>query len=61
MKKEIRYFRHDELCDLLDVPRESALAIDADGFRYDVLAEMWMLEMHVGTSEEIEELAYGKE
>jgi hypothetical protein len=56
MKLEKRYFTHTELCELLEVPEDSALAIPEDGFRYDVLAEMWMLEMNVGTPAEIEEL-----
>jgi hypothetical protein len=54
MKTEKRYFTHAELCELLDVPEDSALAIPDDGFRYDCIAEMWVLEMNVGTNEEIE-------
>jgi len=57
MKLEKRYFTHAELCELLDVPEDSALAIPEDGFRYDVIAGMWILEMNAGTPEEIEELA----
>ena len=60
MKTKTSYFTHREMCQILDVPETSCLAIPEDGFRYDVIAELWVLDMNVGTIEEIEELSLGE-
>lgn len=50
------YLTHDELCDMLNVPKESGLIADEYSLIWYSPAEMWQLSMKVGTKEEIEAL-----
>uniref|UniRef100_A0A6M3KEJ7 Uncharacterized protein n=1 Tax=viral metagenome TaxID=1070528 RepID=A0A6M3KEJ7_9ZZZZ len=56
MKDVSTYFTHDELCEMLDVPKESGLFAPDYSLIWWPPAEMWKLTMKVGTLEEIESL-----
>ena len=56
MKNISTYFTHDELCEMLDVPKEAGLLADEYSLIWWPPAEMWKLTMKVGTKEEIEAL-----
>ena len=53
MKTVTAYFTHDEMCEILDVPKESVLAFKHMHYNLD---DMWVLKMHAGTLEEIEKV-----
>jgi len=50
------YLSHDELCEMLDVPKDSGLLADEYALIYWPPAEMWRLSLKVGTKEEVEAL-----
>jgi len=54
--KEI-YLTHDELCEILDVPKESGIVADEYSLIYWPPAQMWRISVKVGTKEEVEALA----
>jgi len=56
MEAKSIYFTHDELCEIMDVPKESGLVSDEYSLIYWPPAEMWKLTLKVGTKEEIESL-----
>ena len=51
------YLTHDELCEMMDVPKDSGLVADEYSLIYWPPAEMWKISMKVGTKEEVEALA----
>jgi len=51
------YLTHNELCDMFDVPEDSAFMVDDVPLIWWPPAEMWRLSINVGTKEEIEKLA----
>lgn len=59
MEKKTVYLDHKQICELLDVPEDKTVWYhpDDDALLYDHRAEMWKLEMMVGTKEEAEEEA----
>ena len=60
MKTKKTYLTHDELCEILDVPKESGLLAGEYSLIWWQPAEMWQLSMKVGTKEEIEAIiAFG--
>jgi hypothetical protein len=56
MKDVSTYFTHDELCEMLDVPRDSGLMSDEYSLIWWPPAEMWKLTMKVGTKGELESM-----
>jgi hypothetical protein len=57
MDRKETYFTHDELCEMLDVPKESGLLVDENALIWWPPAEMWRLSVKVGTKEEVEAAA----
>lgn len=57
VKRADYYFRHDELCELLDVPKDSGILADDSSFIFWPPASAWRLSVRVGSKEEIEQLA----
>jgi hypothetical protein len=57
MENKSVYLTHDELCEMMDVPKESVLVADEYSLIYWPPAEMWKLTLKVGTKEEVEALA----
>ena len=51
------YLTHNELCEMFDVPEDSAFMVDEPSLIWYPPAEMWRLSINVGTKEEIEKLA----
>ena len=57
MKDKSIYLTHDELCEMLAVPKESGLVADEYSLIYWPPAKMWRLTLTVGTKDEVEALA----
>ena len=51
------YLTHSELCEMFDVPEETAIMADEPSLFYNPAAEMWQLSVMVGSKEEIEKAA----
>jgi len=51
------YLTHSELCEMFDVPEETAIMADDEAMLWNPAAEIWQLSIMVGSKEEIDKAA----